>query len=1259
FKNWIVKYKSGSTWKSYNSTNNPITITINKPHVLTAVFVTEPGKSSLTVVARMHCGYIMYGIKVSYRVNSGKWKTGKTSFTISNLKKGDKVELKLAESFPFEWCKIIYRSEDFYGFSWSDYGKTGELGNNPTITVDWEGDKKVYAVFKQKGAPSELGDFKLTLTVYVKDYDTNEPIERAKVVLSSPAMDSNPDTVDPDPFIEYTDSQGKVVFRVGKVPITVEASKDNYESTNDPNKPSKWSGTISKDTTITLYLRRKKTYTLTVYVKDYTFDKPIEGAKVVLNNEVTKYTDSEGKVKFEGLKGGEWLYVKASKEGYEDTSDPSKPSSWRGKIDSDTTITLYLKGKLKLTIKAIHTDYVFTGGSIPGLPIKVNEKLFYTDRRGKVSLSVGPGTYTIEVLEKNITSSGYQKYVFYKWGDGNKRNPRTFTINEDTTITVYALHVCKVVITADQSLTTNPSVGTHWYPRLYPLKVSASPSDKFGHWEVKPEFGNSYTSTDNPLDLTHQVGEYRGIIMGYDVYAKAKPEVELIITVKYLDYRENVVSTVQNKRVEVDGTTYKTDSSGRISISVSVGEHEIYIPEEYRVKEDGVYWQKYYFAKWSDNNKQNPRTFSITDDTEIVVYVWRECKVVIGSDPELTVSPRGEHWYKYKYSLSISASPDSKFDYWSIAEHPGSKKTSTNNPLSLTITRGYEVYAHAKQQPSEHTLTIYTKWLDYRGNVRGIVPYKDVYIDGKRYETDRNGVLRVKVEKGKHTIEVLSPEYYSDWERDEFAEWSDGNKDNPRTITIDKDTTLTAYLWREHKVVITSDPELDINPGGAKWYKYDQTISIKASPNDKFDYWTITPKPTGNSWRSRDNPLSLTIDKGYQIHAHAKQEPEKVSLTVTVKYLDYRGRVVSIVRGKKVLIDGTEYKTDSSGRVSVTVNAGSHTIEIPEEYRVWEDGKYWQKYYFAKWSDGSKNNPRSFNINDDTELIVYVWRKCRVVIGGAPELTVSPSETKWYKYKYPLSIKASPNDKFAFWSITEHPGTSRTSTQNPLSLTITRGYEVYAHAKQQSPPPPPPGDATYKLRVYCYYLDYRGKVISTIWGKSVVIDGKTYATNRYGYVEVKVSKGYHTIEIPKQTHWRGYQQYEFAKWSDGSTSNPRRVYVNKDTTLKAYCWRYCKVIITAEPPLKTSPSDTRWYKWNYPLSIKASPSDKFERWVVTPEVGNAFTSTRNPLWLRVKMGYNVKAEAKDEVELTVTVKYLDYRGRVISTVWGMPVKIDG
>ncbi|RLF10588.1 MAG: hypothetical protein DRJ62_04905, partial [Thermoprotei archaeon] len=523
------------------------------------------------------------------------------------------------------------------------------------------------------------------------------------------------------------------------------------------------------------------------------------------------------------------------------------------------------------------------------------------------------GSHTVEITTET-RSKGWEKYEFYKWSDDNRQNPRAVNLDSDLTLTVYVYRKWKVVVSADSDLTTKPS-DTKWYGHDYKLSISASPANRFDYWSVeeKPE-GDSFTSTDNPIKLT--------IDIGYQIYAKAKTKVGLIVTVKYLDYQGKVVSVVRGKKVLIDGVEYKTDSSGRVSITVTVGTHTIEVPEEYRVKEDGVYWQKYYFAKWSDGNKQNPRTFSINEDTELIAYVWRECRIEVKSDPELNTNPSGINWYKYNYPLSIPASPGNEFDYWTVKEHPGGTITSISNPLSLTITKGYEVYAHAKEKV---TLTIKTRFLDYQDNDAGACPYKDVYIDGKRYETDRNGVLKVSISPGTHEVKVYpSPEYYNDWERVVFAWWHDGDESNPRTFNINEDTTITAYLWREFKVNITSDSGLNTNPSGTDWYRYKYPLTISASPAEKFKEWFIEEKPSGSSWTSRDNPLSLVIDRGYQVHARAK-----ASYTLTVYVKDYE--TDKPIQGATVTINGSDHLTNNQGKVQVKVIEGYYTVSASKE----------------------------------------------------------------------------------------------------------------------------------------------------------------------------------------------------------------------------------------------------------------------------------------------------------------------------------------
>jgi len=116
----------------------------------------------------------------------------------------------------------------------------------------------------------------------------------------------------------------------------------------------------------------------------------------------------------------------------------------------------------------------------------------------------------------------------------------------------------------------------------------------------------------------------------------------------------------------------------------------------------------------------------------------------------------------------------------------------------------------------------YGAWIKVDG-----VEYSDC-ADGKC-----DGTVTVSVGASAHTIQVLDTYYnktiaerglwsatsttYNQryhWQRYTFWKWSDGDASNPRTITVNQDTTLTAYVWDEKRLWILYEPHYGSDPWG-------------------------------------------------------------------------------------------------------------------------------------------------------------------------------------------------------------------------------------------------------------------------------------------------------------------------------------------------------------------------------------------------------------------------------------------------------------
>ncbi|MEM2790760.1 MAG: Ig-like domain-containing protein [Thermofilaceae archaeon] len=112
-------------------------------------------------------------------------------------------------------------------------------------------------------------------------------------------------------------------------------------------------------------------------------------------------------------------------------------------------------------------------------------------------------------------------------------------------------------------------------------------------------------------------------------------------------------------------------------------------------------------------------------------------------------------------------------------------------------------------------------------------------------------------------------------------------------------------------------------------------------------------------------------------------------ITLTVRTHDGRPANGTIVRVTSS--SGTVYAntTDSNGVALFTLPAGSYSVLINETYygptlTAGGQSTRWRRYRFWKWSDESTANPRTVNLNSDTNLTAYVWDERALLVRWEP-----------------------------------------------------------------------------------------------------------------------------------------------------------------------------------------------------------------------------------------------------------------------------------
>ncbi len=295
-----------------------------------------------------------------------------------------------------------------------------------------------------------------------------------------------------------------------------------------------------------------------------------------------------------------------------------------------------------------------------------------------------------------------------------------------------------------------------------------------------------------------------------------------------------------------------------------------------------------------------------------------------------------------------------------------------------------------------------------------------------------------------------------------FTQWSDKNKQNPRSVILTQDTAFTAEFAKNTYTITTNSSNAEWGAAkGGKAALYLDEISISAVPNYGYHF---------TQWKDGD-----------------KQNPRKVIVTE----------------------DKTYTATFAKNVYNITMNAehgnisGKSSAEYLDEVTMNVTADY--GYHFAQWSDGNKQNPRTFVLTQDTAFTAEFAKNTYTI-------TTNSSNAEWGAakggiaalYLDEISISAVPNYGYHFTQWTDG------NKQNPRTVQVTED-KTYT--------------ATFAKNVYNITMNAEHGNIS---GKSSAeyLDEVT--------MNVTADYGYH-----------------FAQWSDGKTDNPRTFVLTQDTAFTA------------------------------------------------------------------------------------------------------------
>ena len=466
------------------------------------------------------------------------------------------------------------------------------------------------------------------------------------------------------------------------------------------------------------------------------------------------------------------------------------------------------------------------------------------ETQGTVS---GGGTY-LEDAEIEISATPAEHYHFAQWNDGNTDNPRTITVTSDSTFTaVFAIDQHTVtVVSADTEMGTVSEGGTYDYGTE--IQISATPADGYGFvaWNggnidnprtVIVTEDTTYTATFGVLRTISVVSadETMGTVEGTGEYVEGATVQITAIPNEHYHFEHWMIEENPTREIitdnpltitvtgnvtytavfAIDQHTITVESSDEVMGTAS-GSNTYDYGTEIQISATAA--EHYHFTQWNDGNTDNPRTITVTGDaTYRALFAIDQHTITVESDDETMGTVNGSNTYDYGTEIQISATAAEHYHF--VQWNDG----NTDNPRTVTITS--DTTFTASFAIDQHTITVES------GDIAmGTVSEGGTYDYGTEIQ-----------------ISATAAEHYH------FVQWSDGNTDNPRTVTITSDTTFTAsFAIDQHTITVESDDETMGTVSGSNTYDYGTEIQISAIAAEHYHF---TQWNDGNT----DNPRTITV----------------------------------------------------------------------------------------------------------------------------------------------------------------------------------------------------------------------------------------------------------------------------------------------------------------------------------------------------------------------------------------------------------------
>ena len=354
----------------------------------------------------------------------------------------------------------------------------------------------------------------------------------------------------------------------------------------------------------------------------------------------------------------------------------------------------------------------------------------------------------------------------------------------------------------------------------------------------------------------------------------------------------------------------------------------------------------YHFVQWNDGNTQNPRSVSLAGDVLYTAIFAKNIYTISFSDTTKGVFTGGGQ-FEYLDTITISVAPKYGYNFASWSDG------NTNTTRNVVVTEN-KIYV-ANFNPIIYNISVVSNNTSM-GTVSGggALPY--------------NSTCTI-------TATPTANEYC-------LLQWSDGNTDNPRTVTVLGDATYQAVFGPKptYSLALQTNNSEWGTVSGSGSYLHGTVVQITATANTGYHF---------TSWSDGSTQSSRSIQMVKDSTIIATFAPNNYTVNVAVN---------GVCAGMGTVTGGGVYPYGTNIQLSATSNYG---------------------YRFSQWSDGNTDNPRTYRVDRTITLYAsFVPASFNITLASADESMGTVAGGGAYDYRSEAVLKANskPGYFFSHWN---------------------------------------------------------------------------------------------------------------------------------------------------------------------------------------------------------------------------------------------------